>query len=213
MPHLTAILPFLLAAAVPACPKAKQKGDGLVWTYQQKSKSVCVPQLTAAKDKAAMQAVNALLAKLAKPECEGTYEVRPVSAFAKRGFFGISSHVYLNCGGAHPEAYTDSRTYDLTTGEQLTYAAVFRDASDRGALLRTALYANPHALPPGDCQKVDIAEGNPEVSFALTPDGVDVWPELVHATAACGVPLHLSWRQVEPFLAEKSPLRRFIPAR
>ncbi len=216
-------------AARAACPKGESRGeDGLVWTYEhvtnkKKGRDVCAPNSKKFPDKAVLAAVNTDLAvRLVAAPCDepagGTkpagrfaYEVRPVSTFAKGGFFGVTAAVYVDCGGAHPDGYTQGLTYDLTTGKRVAFGDAFKDKDDRQELTRAAVKANPNVTwPVADCKGLDIAGENHELDYALAPDGVDLWPSLPHAVAVCSVPLRLSWKQLAPFLADKSPLKRLL---
>lgn len=142
---------------------------------------------------------------------------------ADRRYFSFIHTSSTDCGGAHPINEMRGYTYDMRTGRALedfgldslkqdalwdeayrTILPGLRQDSARAVLLpedeRSCMEAAPMLHGPQ-------SEYRSYLLFALSAQGLLVWPELPHVVYGCTVQGMIPYSRIRPFLAPSSPLR------
>lgn len=124
------------------------------------------------------------------------------------------------CGGAHPNHYVLTDTYDRDSGAEVDTAAWFRPGElqfyefdtvtagwRRGiaglspGLLRAFLARYPAREDVGEC--ADIVRDGAGWQIGLTREGPVFVPQLPHAAFACTEEIVLPWEDAHPFLSAR----------
>ncbi len=189
------------------------------------STGVELPRVTIAGRPEVEQRVNAGLDSLAASlTCEPyeagqsaagmSYEAKTAVTHAADDVLSVSVHSSYFCGGAYPtNDANQSVTYDLTTGEQVSFEALFRDYdADRAAItgvLQTTL-APAATGEVADCAELFTTEAMQSMTFqyALGADGVLVQPSFPHVTEACAAESTIPYASLRTFAADGGVLAR-----
>lgn len=124
-------------------------------------------------------------------------------------------------GGAHPNSVTEFHVFNTNTGAELTLAALFK-AEFLKALPKIgveklhkaeALAPNEEIGPDAGLSLGDVEYDEGKFTWFLSPEGFVVHfnPYEVSAYARGNVQYTVPWVELKPWLAEKSPLHRFVP--
>jgi hypothetical protein len=115
------------------------------------------------------------------------------------------------CGGAHPNASTGWKVWDLTTGnavdpwswftaEGVTRSSDTPDASQVGPKLKAMLVAR-WGRKDDDCK--DVLDGEDFWDVHPTRSGLAFWPQLPHVVYACSEDVVVPYRDLAPLLNAK----------
>jgi hypothetical protein len=147
--------------------------------------------------------VQCLAGAIASLGTDGYFErtVRP--GLVSAAFLGVDEANSDYCGGAHPNHWTVSRTFDRRTGEEIDLFDWIGEARIDGedAVIADGLRALVLARWPadsGDCRA--SAEDAQFWSLGLAREGLAFTPDLPHVATACEETVTLDWAALEPFL-------------
>lgn len=233
MRSLVLVIALLAAAgctdtsADPAAPATSAAGSVQVRMVRDDSTGVELPRVTLAGRPEVEARVNAGLDSLAASmRCEVdeggpsaadlSYEARTAVTHAADDVLSVSVHAAYECGGAYPTTDANmSVTYDLRTGEQVPFEALFRDYSaDKTTVLGVLQSTLAPAAAGGEagdlCAELFTTEAMQRMTFqyALGDAGVLVQPDFPHVTAACAVESAIPYASLAPFAAEGGVLAR-----
>jgi hypothetical protein len=177
-----------------------------------------LPRLTRFHDAAVMKAVNEQIDQMGRdlpcddaPTPSKARTLEAAVTYAAHDILSLAARLSYYCGGPYPtDDLNVSRTFDLKTGKEVRFPALFRAEAPRDALLR-ALFGEAlrrAAQPPaeaaedGGCGEVFTLEQLRASSFAfsLTPAGLIVQPaEWPHVIAACAERVSVPYERVQRF--------------
>ena len=222
-------LPVLLALLLAGCtggsstPETAATDSVQVRLVRDTLSGADLPRVTLPARPDVERRVNASLDSLsASLRCEDadaadtTFDTRASTAYAGDDVLSVSVHAAYYCGGPYPTNDANlSVTYDLTTGREVPFEALWRDyAADRDVLLglfSASLQTGPFdTAGADDCRDVLTPELLAQNGFAytLTKDGLTVQPDFPHVVEACANEAVLPYASVRAFAAEGSVLAR-----
>jgi hypothetical protein len=164
------------------------------------------PRLTHFRDAAIAGAVNAAIDKAVRefpcgaPEGDNTQDVDAAVTYAAHDILSIFASLSFNCGGPYPTVGQNvSMTFDLETGKEVRFRALFRrdaglddilKAVFPGPIQRAARLSASGAEDSDDCAKSTFMSlenlRDSKLAFHLTPDRIVVQPvDWPHAIEAC----------------------------
>lgn len=211
----------------PAAGGATAGGPVEVRTVRDTTSGAELPRVTLSGRPDAERRVNADLDSLsASLTCEGatpadsSYTSRVSVEHAADDVLSVSVHASYYCGGAYPTNDANlSVTYDLTTGEPVPFAALFRDyEADQAAIVGVLQSTLSAAGTEGDggagCPDVLSTESLASYGFAytLSDAGLTVQPEFPHVIEACAVESLVPFESVRAFAADGGVLARVADA-
>ncbi len=143
-----------------------------------------------------------------------SFEARTAVTHAADDVLSVSVHAAYECGGAYPTNDANmSVTYDLTSGEQVSFEGLFRDYDADRAAIAGVLQSTLAPTSTGgeeDCAELFTTEAMQSMSFsyALDEAGVLVQPSFPHVTEACAEEVTIPYASLRPFAADGSVLAR-----
>jgi len=196
------------------------------------------PKLTRYQNQRILQQVNQEIDKLTNTmgceqgAVESTYEVRSLVTYAEKDIFSIYASASYYCGGSYPTNDNNmSLTFDLKTGEMVSFPSLFRDyKADKKAILRVIFAkqverAEKLADEPGKDAKLDAGnnscEDDPDIfslehlassefAFNFTKGGLQVQPVWPHVIEACAEKVTVPFPALHKFAEPKGILARVI---
>ena len=150
--------------------------------------------------------------------------------YSKR-ILSVTGQVYYDCGGAHPDGYSENLTLDLQTGTVLKLEDLYRFAAvqkglnlqkqepfelfssytqARAVVLKKLILEVQSFTTDSDTDCRDLYETGDVFQFItwyLTPEGLIVQPSFPHVAAVCENDFLLPYAKLKPYLAVNSPLK------
>ncbi|WP_233218720.1 hypothetical protein [Deinococcus arcticus] len=126
---------------------------------------------------------RAMLPQDLQNDPQAGYEVRTQLTFQKGQLLSLRDDVYYDCGGAHPDSFTEGAILDRTTGKAVALQALWPRLTPAR---QKELYLK--AVQSGmdrECLNV-LREEAPSFTAHLSPAGLNLTPSgLPHVVAAC----------------------------
>lgn len=135
---------------------------------------------------------------------DGFFEQTVKPTLVTRAFLGVEETSSTYCGGAHPNYYTVSHTFDRRNGTEIDLFDWLGEAPAEGeqsaipGRLRDLVIARWPA--GGDEQCRDLAAESDYWYLGLSRDGIVFTPDMPHAATPCEEPVTVDWRALAPFL-------------
>lgn len=187
------------------------------------------PQITSFKDVEIMERVNQKIAEtFGQAGCgpdtsDETFEWNVVTAvdYAQNNIFSVNASGNYFCGGANPtNSYSQTLTFDMTTGELVAFPLLFESFEiDQESILET-IYAAQISLAEmtadiaqeGSCSTVNSLETllnyTHDYRLATTSQSVVIRPQYPHVIEACAESVTVPVEQLLPFAPSDSLLYR-----
>lgn len=147
---------------------------------------------------------------------DGNYNV----LFAKDDFLSVELTVYYDGGGAHPNNYFLSVTYDLKANKELQLEDMFQPNSDYKTAIakflttdidrRAAAFEKQEGTPPTKREEPVIAEDQltEPTGWGLTPKGLVIYFDFPHVIAAFDKNV-VPFSVLKPYLKPGGPAAQF----
>jgi hypothetical protein len=152
-------------------------------------------------------------------------EISSMVTYTSTSLFSQHTKEESYCGGAYTNESDEGHTFDLRTGEEISYQKIFsnylRDKKKIESLLTLAYVAQLNKNPPYDSYDGGCSPTNPgddpsvydsvfdqTTSYYLAPSGI--WfipPQINHASAICAVPTFIPINAIKAYLDPKSPIK------
>lgn len=188
------------------------------------------PRLTRLGDREVMRRVNRQIYEVAREfdcgETEGNsyFNVRSAVEYVEYDVFSIYATAEYYCGGAYPtNDANSSMTFDLRTGEQVKFAALFKDYEQNYEEILRVIFAKQIArsekLVASGKPKEDSCEGDFDLysierlqsstfAFNFSKAGLKVQPEWPHVIEACAELVTVPYKDLKKFAAPEGLLAR-----
>jgi hypothetical protein len=142
---------------------------------------------------------------------DGDYADTLAPALISRRWLVTQEITNSTCGGAHPNAETDWRVFDRTTGDAIdawswfTADAAVRSTDDPtlAPSVSPKLHAFLAARWPGKGECKDVLQGQDYWDVHPTRKGLAFWPQFPHVVFACSEDVVVPYRDLAPFLNPK----------
>lgn len=134
---------------------------------------------------------------------DGMFDEALHPTLVSEAFLVVEQESGTFCGGAHPNYYTVSRTYDRLTGEEVDLFDWIGEARIDGedSTLPDSLRALVLARWPGDVEECREYAAEAEYwSLGLGADGLAFRPDFPHALTPCEEAVTVEWDALAPFL-------------
>ena len=228
---------YLRFAMPLAAGKSEQfNGKPVRWSIELKSKILFfrLPQQSKAvndalTDEHYLMASNALQCP---NDSDDGFTFDPKIVLYSKRILSITGPVYYDCGGVHPDGYSENLTLDLQTGNVLTLEDLYRFAAvPTGLNLKKqepfelfSSYTQAQAVvlkklilqesktfstdADPDCSDLyETGDVFQFISWYLTPEGLIVQPSFPHVAAVCEKDFLLPYAKLKAYLAVNSPLK------
>lgn len=135
---------------------------------------------------------------------DGFFNQTLTPTLVSRDFVAVEESSGTFCGGAHPNYYTVTHTFDRLTGRELDLfdwigeARIDGEDSTLAEPLRALVVARWPADAEEDCR--ELAEDTEYWSLGLARDGLVFRPDFPHVATACEEPVTVEWSALAPFL-------------
>jgi hypothetical protein len=182
------------------------------------------PRLTQFADAAVMARVNDAIAAKEKQnhasykEClsdlrdagekpdDDTWSVTVKVGYLSAHYFSLQVTSSNYCGGAYPNNGVQTPiTFDLTTGREVDWNAVFKPGFIPEGLAKLYRASYPRDADP-ECRKLIVSEepfeSGDDAIFRLQSGKLMLLPMLAHATQACAEEVALPAAKLAPYLAD-----------
>ncbi len=132
----------------------------------------------------------------------------------------ISAMEHDECGGAHPNDWDISMTFDMRTGKEVKFQDLFADYAKDGTAINAVLlgWYREHQTPyyldaPNDLADcIDaVRDSFDYATYTVSSDGIDVDPSLPRVVMTCGGQFHVPLESLTPYFKPDSVLSR-LPA-
>jgi hypothetical protein len=165
-------------------------------------------------------------------DSEDGFNFDPKIVLYSKRLLSMTASVYYDCGGVHPDGYSENLTLDLQTAKVLTLEDLYGFvAVPKGLNLQTqepfelfSSYTQARAVvlkklilqevkafskdPEPDCKDLyETGDVFQFITWYLTPEGLIVQPSFPHVAAACKKDFLLPYARLKPYLTVNSPLR------
>jgi hypothetical protein len=165
-------------------------------------------------------------------DSEDGFTFDPKIVLYSKRLLSMTGPVYYDCGGVHPDGYSENLTLDLQSGKVLKLEDLYRFAAvPKGLDLQTQ---EPFELFSGftqaravvlkklilqefktfstdletDCKELyETGDVFQFITWFLTPEGLKIQPSFPHVAAACAKDFLLPYAKLKPYLAANSPLK------
>ena len=128
-----------------------------------------------------------LLAELAKTT---SFDVKENVEYSKKDIFSLSVKINSDCKSLIPSVYFDNSTFDMKTGELISFKELFKDYDiNKEKILKDIFKVQMVSSPEGleGCEKaysIDNLAGS-DFDYFISNDGLNVSPGWPHAAEAC----------------------------
>lgn len=178
---------------------------------------ISFPVLIGLENFTAQEEINAItLGKTAEWNCGfDPADGVPENAFYKAGsetrllnerVFSYTTFFNIDCGGASPQAYTESHNYDIRTGTELTLSQIFKptfaDDYDQAGLTKTLV--ENHKFKTPDCQ--DLYKEPQMWNFYITENSMVFFANLAPMAQACVEDIAIPIEDLKPVMLEANPM-------
>ncbi|MBO9519410.1 MAG: hypothetical protein J7493_15205 [Porphyrobacter sp.] len=173
---------------------ANQPGDGKI----REVLAADLPRETVEDD-----FIKCLAGSIASLGFDGDYSLTVKPTLVSKAFLVTEQDSGYFCGGAHPDSYTVSRTFDRQSGEELDLFGWIGDERIDGedSVIPDALRDMILAKWPADSAECrEYVEETSLWSIGLARDGLAFSPDLPHVATACVEPILIDWAALAPFL-------------
>ena len=197
-------------------PAAQAHGVSWEWRAARASPQIALPFLVRMKDGAVERKVNAAMqARLDQMGCTegiGDWSTRAEVTWAARDVFSVSIHSSHYCGGPYPtNDADDSAVFDLRTGEEVAFRALFSAPYEEvlRALLADRIGEEPDDRP-GECPRRWPLEELQEFTlrFVVVNGGLLVQPELPHVIEGCAFEEKIPFAKMARFASKNGLIAR-----
>jgi hypothetical protein len=165
-------------------------------------------------------------------DSEDGFTFDPKIVLYSKRILSVTGSVFYDCGGAHPDGYSENLTLDLQTAKVLELEDLYRFVPiPKGLNLQTqepfdlfSSYTQARAVvlkklilqevktfttdSDPDCKDLyrtgDVFQF---ITWYLTPQGLIVQPSFPHVAAACEKDFLLPFAKLKPYLSANSPLK------
>jgi hypothetical protein len=150
--------------------------------------------------------VQCLAGAISSLGTDGFYEHTLQPSMVSRAFLAIEESLGTFCGGAHPNHFTVTHTYDRQSGAVVDLFDWLGDQPSDGGpsplpdALRELILSRWPSDMEEDCREV-VTHGD-YWSLGLAREGLAFTPDLPHAFAACEEAVTVEWPALAPFLDE-----------
>lgn len=187
------------------------------------------PQITNYADEVVMATVNqALTDAFGQTSCgedgagrDFEWNVVTTVDYAQQDIFSVNASGNYFCGGAYPtNNYTQTLTFDMKTGETITFPQLFESYETDQAQILETIYAAQIELAKmsegvaeeGSCSLVNTLDTlmnyTHDFRLATATKAVIVQPQYPHVIEACAEPVTVPVEQLLPFAPQNSLLYR-----
>jgi hypothetical protein len=165
-------------------------------------------------------------------DSEGGFTFDPKIVLYSKRLLSMTGPVYYDCGGVHPDGYSENLTLDLQSGKVLKLEDLYRFATvPKGLNLQTqepfelfSSFTQARAVVlkklilqefktfstdlETDCKELyETGDVFQFITWFLTPEGLKIQPSFPHVAAACAKDFLLPYAKLKPYLAANSPLK------
>ncbi len=187
------------------------------------------PQITSFREPLILEQVNQKIAEtFGQAGCgpdtsDETFEWNVVTTvdYAENDIFSVNASGNYFCGGAYPvNNFTQTLTFDMTTGELIEFPMLFESFDTDQELILETIYAAQITLAEmsadiaeeGSCSVVNNLETllnyTHDFRLATTTQAIVVRPQYPHVIEACAEPVTVPAEQLLPFSPQDSILYR-----
>ncbi|MBC7981802.1 hypothetical protein H7X65_01875 [Candidatus Parcubacteria bacterium] len=189
------------------------------------------PQITDFKDKQIMDKVNQTLSQTFNFSCDidtptdkSYWDVKISIDYAKNDIFSVNSSGDFYCGGAYPtNNYSNTLTFDMKTGEQVSFENMFDNYQKNKVKIINSMYEkvisetkdyiSKNPTDNGNCGSVntyDMLASEYGQSFRLTdkPGVISIRPDYPHVIEACIPEVEVAVQKLLPYVSLNSILNR-----
>ena len=222
-----------VAGSTSAAPPAAT-GAPAVTPMHVKAPSLAFPRLSGLPNNAVQNKINAALAaretkaRQDRKECidemrgsgppgvPGDFHIVLDVTYVSARYVSLDIHNTYDCGGAYPtDDAPDPVTYDLTTGEEVKWANVFKpgfllddadigsaDATSRLFEMYAARYAKEGGRADPGCRKAVRDTPSSMMLWLDARKGLVVQPDYPHVMAACADQIAFTPAQLAPYIRD-----------
>jgi hypothetical protein len=165
-------------------------------------------------------------------DSEDGFTFDPKIVLYSKRILSMTASVFYDCGGAHPDGYSENLTLDLQSATVLKLEDVYRfSAIPKGLNVQTEQpfelfsgYTQARAVvlkklilqefktfttdPDADCKDLyETGDVFQFITWYLTPEGLIVQSSFPHVAAVCEKDFLLPYSKLKPYLAVNSPLK------
>lgn len=182
-------------------------------------------------DKAVMERVNKTLNEAFKdfgcdsetPKDKSEWNVKISTDYAQNDIFSVNAGGSYWCGGPYPtNNYSSTFTFDMKTGEQITFEKLFKNyQKDKKQIIniiygdviaKTNDYVARHPVGDGNCENVNtfgsLSDSSQDYRLSTTTKAISVQPNYPHVIEACIEAVEVPVQKLLPFIDTNSILNR-----
>lgn len=181
------------------------------------NKEYSYPLIKDYPNKVIMEKVNKTLSENFKdsgcdstnPEDNSDWNVKISVDYAQNDIFSVNESGDYYCGGPYPtNNYSNTLTFDMKTGEQITFEKLFKNYEKDKEQINTNIYSNITNSDCGDVTPESLVDFSQDYRISSKTRTIKVRPELPHVIEACIEEAEVPIKKLSPFIDTTSILNR-----